>query len=91
MLSGSHQAFVLPNYQKSSLYDWSFIAQPMWLKDFSVLFKFCFILAKKSAPKKILQVSYTYSCVHISWNRLFWAEKQGNHQNFDPSYLTYKC
>ena len=29
--------------------------------------------------------------VHISWNRLFWAGNQGNHQNFDPSLLTYNC
>ena len=46
---------------------------------------------KKECPKKIILVSYTYGCVHISWNRLFWADKQGNHQDFDPSLLTYKC
>ena len=32
-----------------------------------------------------------YSGVQISWQRVFWAENQGNHQNFDTSLLTYKC
>ena len=32
-----------------------------------------------------------YSGVQIRWQRVFWAENQGNHQNFDTSLLTYKC
>ena len=34
---------------------------------------------------------WKYRCVRISWNRLFWARHQVNHQNFDPSYCKYKC
>ena len=33
----------------------------------------------------------SYSGVQIRWQWLFWAENQGNHQNFDTSFLTYKC
>ena len=33
----------------------------------------------------------TYSGVQIRWQRVFWAENQGNYQNFDTSLLTYKC
>ena len=33
----------------------------------------------------------SYSGVQIRWQRVFWAENQGNHQNFDTSLLTYKC
>ena len=29
--------------------------------------------------------------MQIRWQRVFWAENQGNHQNFDTSLLTYKC
>ena len=29
--------------------------------------------------------------MQISWQRVFWAENQGNHQNFDTSLLAYKC
>ena len=34
---------------------------------------------------------FRYSGVQIRWQRVFWAENQGNHQNFDTSLLTYKC
>ena len=29
--------------------------------------------------------------LHIFRQVLFWARNQGNHQNFDPSLLSYKC
>jgi hypothetical protein len=29
--------------------------------------------------------------LHIFLQVLFWAENQGNHQNFNPSLLPYKC
>ena len=45
-------------------------------------FEFCGLFRK---PK------IYYSGVQIRWQRLFWAENQGNHQNFDTSLLTYKC
>ena len=32
-----------------------------------------------------------YSGVQISWQRVFWAGNQGNHQHFDTSLLTYIC
>ena len=32
-----------------------------------------------------------YTVLHIFRQVLFWAGNQGNHQNFDPSLLSYKC
>ena len=32
-----------------------------------------------------------YTVLHIFRQVLFWAGNEGNHQNFDPSLLSYKC
>ena len=32
-----------------------------------------------------------YTLLHIFRRVLLWAGNQGNHQNFDPSLLKYKC
>jgi hypothetical protein len=39
---------------------------------------------------KIINHTCTYTVLHIFTQVLFWAGKQGNHQNFDPSLLSYK-
>ena len=38
-----------------------------------------------------LHDSLWYIRVHISWNRLFCAGNQSNHQKLNPFLLTYKC
>ena len=32
-----------------------------------------------------------YTVLHIFGQVLFWAGNQGNHQNFEKSFLSYKC
>ena len=49
----------------------------------------CF--ARFACMHSIYIIYLYYSGVQIRWQRLFWAENQGNHQNFDTSLLTYKC
>ena len=37
------------------------------------------------------KMSATYTVLHLFMQVLFWAGNQSNHQNFDPSLLSYKC
>ena len=51
----------------------------------------CYIFLKWLFFQNSFVISWgTYSGVQIRWQRVFWAENQGNHQNFDTSLLTYK-
>jgi hypothetical protein len=46
---------------------------------------FCFFLCKKENVAELI----TYTVLHIFAQVLLWAEKQGNHQDFDPFILPY--
>ena len=64
-----------------------------WPDDW-ILFKILWILYVKDMAQTYLYTSYnyvSYSCVHNSIERLFWAGNQGNHQNFHSSLLAYNC